>query len=238
MSCPSCMSAECVGPECVQECPEESIRVSVDLPCLPAAWSAQVTIRGEQACLADVVPLARAVADRLMGSQAPPASLCVGKGRAMTALSIPEAFCIAREIQQQPDELRNEIAERFAAAARAMIACPPPHDPRSSGSPESLWQWYVDKDIPCPLKGPHGCLMPESRPIACRLQALREAGRDTPRVDEALAELAASMEERPVDGVLLPMLLVWLRQNIDRHHRTWAASQLVERFLQTIRQTA
>ncbi|MFP4053243.1 MAG: hypothetical protein ACLFV7_05190 [Phycisphaerae bacterium] len=181
-----------------------------------------------------MVPLARAIVARLL-EDTPPEARCVGDGHAMTALSVPEAFCIAREIQQQPAALREQIADRFADAARAMIACPPPSDSAGGDSAESLWQWYVDREIPCPLQGPQGCLLPESRPIACRLRPLRVRGRHAPRVDEALADLAAAVEGRPVDGVLLPMLLVWLGRNLDRYHRTWEALQLVQRFLETLR---
>ncbi len=233
MSCPSCVTAECAG-TCSCTTPDGEIRLKLDLPYLAGDQSASVVVPQGSAGLADVVPLARAIADALVARRSPRREQkeCTGQGCAMIALSVPEAFAIAREIQELPIEQLESVAAAFHQAATAMLSSPPPAEMGFSAAPEKLWDWYAENSLGCPLKSDDQCILPHAKPLACRLRA---AGEDVPRVADALATFAARMEQTGVDGMLLPMLFAWLGQNLHRHRRQWDAETVYTTLLETMR---
>jgi hypothetical protein len=207
----------------------------LDLPFLSADPDASIVIQSGPAGLADVVPLVRALADTIVARRSPAVdeNACTGNGCAMIALSVPEAFAIAREVQALPIDQLESVAAAFHRAAAAMLASPPPPEMSFSAGPEQLWEWYAERSLRCPLQEEGRCILPEAKPLACRLAA---ADVDLPRVDDGLARFAARMEHTPVDGMLLPMLFAWLGQNLHRHRRQWDAEELYTALLETLRE--
>ncbi len=234
MSCPSCVTAESAG-TCSCTTPDGEIRLKLNLPYLDAEKSASVVIPQGSAGLADVVPLVRTIADALVARRSPARAekQCTGQGCAMIALSVPEAFAIAREVQQLPLDQLESVAAAFHQAATAMLSSPPPAEMSFSAAPEQLWSWYAENALGCPLLQDGQCLLPEAKPLSCRLRA---AGEDVPRVDDALARFAARMEQTEVDGMLLPMLFAWLGQNLHRHRRQWDTETVYATLLETLRE--
>jgi hypothetical protein len=234
MSCPSCVATEC--PEtCTCQPREGEIRLALDLPFLSADRDASIVIQSGSAGLADVVPLVRALVDTAVARTCPAGdeAECTGDGCAMIALSVPEAFAIAREVQALPIDQLESVAAAFHQATTAMLSSPPPPEMGFAARPEKLWEWYAERSLGCPLRHEGRCILPEAKPLACRL---KPADGNVPRVDDALARFAARMEDTAVDGMLLPMLFAWLGQNLHRHRRQWDAQELYTALLETLRE--
>ena len=54
------------------------------------------------------------------------------------------------------------------------------------------------------------------------------------RMSELLGRLAADLEGTNVEGLILPLAMIWVDDNAARDSRTWPAEQMVERFLEIV----
>jgi len=174
-------------------------------------------------------------------------------------LSIPEAFRIRQEVLAMPANQSKAVLKSCLDVAKKIL------DNSSESSDlypsteilgpthvSRLGRWYAGLKLPCPFLSDGLCTIYEQRPTACRehivtdSQLLCEAQCSAePQVVpmpvsvlEALGQLAAELEGTDVEAVMLPLALPWAEENSDRHHRTWPAVMMVQRFVKIIKEMA
>ncbi len=213
--------------------------------------------------LADVVPMARSLADRIVRWTAdrarrngltvrcrPGCSACC---RYLVSLSAPEALRLLQEVQALPPERRRQTVRAFAAAARRLLRARPPEIPSAppalagsgnSSALKAISEWYRGLQLDCPFLAGDLCGIYADRPIVCREQLVAAPAARLGRgpaggaevlqmplsVAEALARLAADLEQTPPESVMLPVALLWAEASAERARRTWPAAELLERF--------
>lgn len=138
--------------------------------------------------LADVVPLARAVCDRLTGTvvgqvaaQGRPITCSKGCGVCCTSyvipLTVPEAFCLQREFQALPDRQRDRLESALVALAGKITAAGlaegfaklDRNDPASLDKQRQMvGGWWARERVPCPLLRDQSCSLYPIRPVPCR----------------------------------------------------------------------
>jgi hypothetical protein len=57
-------------------------------------------------------------------------------------------------------------------------------------------------------------------------------------ITEALARLAAELEQSSIEAVMLPLALPWAEENRQRWERTWPAPMMVEKFVNILKDMA
>lgn len=58
------------------------------------------------------------------------------------------------------------------------------------------------------------------------------------QMPSALGQLASELEGTNVEGLILPLALVWCEENQERAERTWPFAMMVNRFFEIIREMA
>lgn len=172
-------------------------------------------------------------------------------------LSIPEVFRFREEVLAMPQEKGREVLARCLEVSSRIIGAVPGD---ASGAVESLAEgsvearevveWYGGLDVACPLLSEDLCTHYNERPTVCREHIITgdsPACRDIPSdnssnegphipvmpvsVLQALGELAADLEGRDLEAVMLPLALPWAEDNLERGRRSWPARLIVERFV-------
>jgi Fe-S-cluster containining protein len=105
--------------------------------------------------------------------------------------------------------------------------------------------WYRSFKQACPFLRNGLCTIYEIRPLACReyfVKGSHKACADpavTPerietilRTSEILGQLAGELEHSSVEAVMLPLVLVWHTNNLQRANQTWPAELMVKRFVE------
>jgi len=217
-----------------------------------------------RARLADVVPLARELAGRVVAAtirriRADGGDVPCRRGCAdccasyLVPVSVPEAVRLGDEIGSLPPGMRRRVAAAMLSAARRIIRAGAPslpgtlitHGGGTIACPAgAVGQWYAGLNIGCPLLEGDACQIYAHRPLACAEHMVTtspefcrgfQPGRGRiaalpVSVLEALAKLAAEVEQRPVESTLVPLLPAWNDLNAERGRRTFDAVDLVERF--------
>jgi len=147
-----------------------------------------INVRNEQARLADMVPLARAVSAkitdkinemvRLKGATIPCGKGCSACCNYLVPLAIPEVFRLREEVFAMPLVRQLLIEQGCVSAARRILDERPPDSfakPASSGVADSAAEllntassWYAGFKLSCPFLYKHICTIYEDRPMACR----------------------------------------------------------------------
>lgn len=186
---------------------------------------------------------------------------CASCCKYLIPLSSPEAFRLAAEVRSLPAPRRLGLMRSMLAAARRLLEAGPPDLPHATEtlghgivvSPAgAAGQWYAELDITCPFLVGDACAVYVQRPLACVEHMVTsppqfcghfQPGRGSilsPPVSvlEALAILAAEVEQIPLEPVMLPLLPAWCDVNAHRAEATWPATELVERFGVILRRLA
>jgi Fe-S-cluster containining protein len=205
--------------------------------------------------LADLVPPARDLADRVMrrlmehaaaaGLHVPCRRGCFACCRYIVPVSAPEAMALADAIDSLPAPQRAAQEARFHAAARAVLSAFPRLDGSSTVADLSDWHWSLGLD--CPLLNKGKCAAYAERPLSCREHyvtgspaACREKGSDQRAgllpisLAEALCAASAAIEGTGPQSVLLPLSLEWARSETRRRHRTYPAADVAEALARAI----
>ncbi|MFP4053244.1 MAG: YkgJ family cysteine cluster protein [Phycisphaerae bacterium] len=232
----------------------------IQLPVFDRVLDERVRVADVPARLADMVPLARHLAERILASAVTQLrqrglTLSCRKGcdaccHYLVPISPPEAFHLWEDLLALQGQHRRRIAESFEKAARNVLSAR--FTARADDQTELLRevaQWYTSLDQPCPLLNQHGCELHSERPVVCREYNVvsnpalcdgHNPGVAT-RLElpvslaECLMELTARVEGREPEGVILSTLLAWLPENLQRHHRTYPAIELAETMLEIVR---
>jgi len=246
---------------------ERTATLPLELPVGPARLRMKLRVPDGRWRLADVVPLARKLADALSaaalqdarrrGEQVSCRPGCCACCRYAAPLSPPEAFRLLEELRRLPPDRRGPLERGFQAAAARLAAAPAKADLLRNGrahalpSPEAVGRWYRGLDLPCPLLSGGLCSLYAARPIACRMYfvttppalcaASGAGGRRLAMpvsIVTALCRLAAELEGRAAQAVLLPMAPAWARANAARSRRSWPAHDVARRFVRILHAAA
>ncbi len=210
--------------------------------------------------LADVVPPAQALAEKIIEcvSDSTAESITCRKGcttccRYLVPLSVPEALAILDEIDRAAQSQGPGLRRRFLYAANKLTSSAAVGRGHLSGcDPKNLSRWYQSLAVDCPFLRGEICAIYPTRPIACRehlttdpVELCRDPQSGRGRtitmpfsVSQALAELAARMEQGPLEAVMLPLVLPWAEANRSRGQRTWPAEQVYGEFAAICRSLA
>ncbi|MHC4644933.1 MAG: YkgJ family cysteine cluster protein [Planctomycetota bacterium] len=163
------------------------------------------------------------------------------------------------EISGLPRSLKKLTERQWLLAARRVLIHRPPQfsgktaetATRGSAGLNTISDWYRSIKQACPFLHDRLCTIYPIRPLACREHFVAgshqvcsgEAGTgeiiEMPvRTTEVLGRLAAEIESTDIEAVMMPMVLVWHKDNLRRARRSWPAVTIVERFVEIVRQTA
>ena len=177
-----------VGGTGLRECGGEGEVVRLILDVLGEPVNVVIGVKDEQARLADIIPLARAVSTeitdkvnemvRLKGVTLPCGKGCSACCNYLVPLAIPEVFRLRDEVFAMPLVRQLLIEEGCLSAARRILGERPPGsfaELASCGAADSAAEllntassWYADFKLSCPFLYKHICTIYEERPMACR----------------------------------------------------------------------
>jgi Fe-S-cluster containining protein len=216
--------------------------------------SLRIAVRNAKGSLADIVPLARELCDRLLetrlanlpeGSATTCRKGCSACCSYLVPISICEALRINQDLNNLPVPQRLHLERTTMSAARTIMDCPPPAD----GDIEDVSRWYRSLELPCPMLQNHLCQIYDARPLACREYVVdKPAGLceiespDSPlelavSVSQALGALASQLEQSPLEAVMLPLWLAWRYDNEARANRHWPMMDMVKMLINILAQT-
>lgn len=178
----------------------------------------------------------------------------------LVPLSVPEALMLMQELGSAPEFRRRSAQRLWLLGARRILRNRPPTellDGETGGATDNganlsaLSNWYRSLKQACPFLRDGLCTIYEMRPLACREYLVRGSyracrdGHDSGKVveipvrtTEVLGRLAADLEGTSVEAVMLPLVSVWYQANRQRAEQTWAATEMVERLVTIIEETA
>jgi Fe-S-cluster containining protein len=141
-----------------------------------------------QATLADIVPLARTLCDKITGivvesvrgdgAEIPCRKGCPACcGPYLIPLSFPEVCRLNEEISTSPPHWREQILQTSLLAARRILSQKPPESFNDQTEDSSLLgeeklnlvsDWYASLKLSCPFLCDGRCSIYDQRPLACR----------------------------------------------------------------------
>lgn len=196
---------------------------------------------------------------RLNGATIPCGKGCSACCNYLVPLAIPEVFRLRQEVFALPLVRQLLIEQACLSAARRILDERPP---ASFGEPASVHadgsaaellntasSWYADFKLACPFLYNDICTIYEERPMACREYSVTGSSRACAdgagepqgihvpvRMSEVLGRLASELEATNVEGLIMPLALMWAGENPRRDERTWPAPLMVERFIEIMRE--
>lgn len=177
----------------------------------------------------------------------------------LTSLSVPEAFYLSDELLAMPVESGKAVLESYLEATKKILNNMPedididaPMQANDQSQIRRLSNWYAGLKLACPFLSDNLCTIYERRPTTCREHIVTgsskmcvvEVGNGTPvvkmpvSITEALAHLAAELEQSSVEAMMLPLALPWAVENQERGERTWPAPMVAERFVDILKEMA
>jgi len=197
---------------------------------------------------------------RALGESVPCKKGCCACCSHLVPLSVPEVFRLSLDMAGLSPSKRRGLHRRFVAAANRLFQANRakafgeelPADTDDSKLLQTGAHWYETLRLECPMLAGGICAVYPFRPIACRhyfvLSSARhcrnlQSGRGRRlmmpvSVVQALCQLAAQMEKREPQAVLLPLAPFWAQENSARRERTWPARVLCERLIGIIQDQA
>jgi len=161
----------------------ETLRFELDIAGEPMSFGVQIARKHIR--LSDIVPLARALSERLChatlqklyaeGSEIPCCKGCSACCSYLVPLSVAEAFRLTEDLSALPAGQGTAMLSACLSAAEQILQKtsdnPAAGEPcRTNGEEEEerISKWYAGLDLPCPFLSEGACTCYESRPIACR----------------------------------------------------------------------
>ena len=176
--------------------------------------------------------------------------------RCLVPLSVPEAFRLNEDIKKAPVLKRESIWRDCLNASRHILLHKPPKKivhrstEDSSNKPADInliSSWYTSFNLACPFLQQDVCTIYEQRPLACREHYIIGSAEgcseehssaevlEMPiQMPNALSQLASELEGTGEEALILPLALVWCKQNKKRAARTWPYEMMVKRFVEII----
>lgn len=175
----------------------------------------------------------------------------------LVPLAVPEVFRLFEEIRGMSLVRQLLIERECVKAAQQILGERPPAsfaDLAATDTAESTAELlctasncYADFELSCPFLYESVCTIYENRPMACReyvvtgcAQGCSGGPREVKgiympaRMSEVLGRLASDLEGTNVEGLTMPLALIWGDANAQRDSRTWPAPEMVARFMEII----
>ena len=214
--------------------------------------------------LADTVPAARAICDTLcaavaehLAAEGRPVSCRKGCSACcgyLVSVSAPEIYALQQMMTQLPAGECRRLLENCITTATQILDKDLLHKHHIGNDAQSadISAWYQELNVKCPFLAGQICRIYDQRPLACREFMVTSAPADcrTDTADEpevvnlpfsvleALARLAAALEQTEVQADMLPLALACSDRYYRRSQQTWPASELVRRFLAILQRMA
>ncbi|MCP4378161.1 MAG: YkgJ family cysteine cluster protein [bacterium] len=194
------------------------------------------------------------------GANIPCKKGCAACCRYMVPLSAPEALVMGREIGSL-SETSDATTRRALTNAANRILGGWSDSPFSktdindengeTGDIEAIGQWYASLETDCPFLSEGQCTIYDKRPLACREHVVSGIAShcegykpgygnklEMPAtVLDALAQLAADLEQTEPQAIMMPLVPFWYTENRHRLLRTWPGRELATRFLDCLSKT-
>jgi len=162
--------------------------IGLELDILGEKLDFHIGVGKERAKLADIVPPARILCDRiteivLRRISGDGESISCDKGcsaccdRCLVPLSVPEALRFKEEMIAEPSSYRESVWEVCLRAAQLILGQRPPDsliyeadasDPERAADLSLISDWYTSLNLACPFLTNSVCGIYEQRPLACR----------------------------------------------------------------------
>lgn len=218
-----------------------------------------VRIERPEACLSDIVPLAREMCDQICRVvQNTQANLneriscrkgCSACCSYLVPLSIPEVLYLQDVLTLMKREDRSFLLEMCGTPAKKILS---EYDPLRRQKLSTISQWYAGLDLPCPFLTDGICSIYEQRPLACREHMVTGSTSFCldPRsvsghvfklplsILEAVGQLAAQLEQTNIEAVMLPLAFFDSERYVSRSQRHWEAREMLETFLSILKLNA
>ena len=233
------------------------------IPLRTDSLSLTIQVADRPARPSDLVPLARAMSDRITDAcvrEARQAGLCVPcrKGCStcchfLTAVSAPEAMRLSEDIKSLGGKQERTLLAACLDASKLILNAPPP-PPGSGDGPDEhlrrLSRWYASLDLACHFLTDNACSIYANRPIACReFVVVSSPGQCGPegtassldlpiRMSECMHELACQVAQADQPTLMLPLARLWAQTNPANAQLTRPADELVERLLHVVSRQA
>lgn len=171
--------------------------IGLEINILGEALNFHISVGEGRAKLADIVPPARALCDRIteiVVRRTISDQRCIpcGKGcsaccsRHLVPVSVPEALCLKEEIDAAPAYQRESMLMACLQQARLILSRRPPK-PFTSQTEEAspvkpvdlnlVSDWYSNLKLVCPFLDNRMCSIYEQRPLACREHFIKGSAR-------------------------------------------------------------
>jgi len=224
---------------------------------------------GGRARLADIVPAARAISAKITDiateriychrGHIPCHTGCPACCSYLVSLSIPEVFCLNREVFLKPKHLSSHILRTYFLAASQIIKHRPPSPPPEQCFPDesanlselhSLSDWYASLNLVCPFMYNNQCVIYQQRPLVCREHFVTgsvhgcKGGHGEAQVVELPVRMANILCQftrelcAANDVVMIPLALAWYEKNKELDERTWPAVKMVKLFTELVKAAA
>ena len=164
----------------------EVIRLELDV--LGERADLAIVVKNERARLADIVPLARVVSEKIAdkvgeiarrnGTTIPCCKRCSACCNYLVPLAIPEVFRLRQEVLDMPVVRRLPIEQACLTAARRILDKPLPESfteearagaaDRAAALLNTASNWYAEFKLSCPFLDKDVCTIYDQRPMACR----------------------------------------------------------------------
>lgn len=240
--------------------------IKADIPIFDEEVHLCITVENKQATLADIVPLARAISDRLsnaaldiLGENGQCISCqkgCSACCNYLVPLSLSEVFQTKKELAAMPADYCRTILQRSVNSTKKILGTGFTKLQCSSTSNQyeisKLNEWYAELNISCPFLENGSCGIYEQRPLACREHLVignpnickskpgyePEVASAPVSVLEALGQLNAELNESIIEAVILPLALTLPEDYFNDSANCWPASAIVRRFIEIIKNMA
>jgi len=171
----------------INRCRSGAEIIGLELDILGEPLNLRIAVGKQQAKLADIVPLARAISTKITNAAVektrreneyiPCRPGCAACCHYLVPLSVPEAFRLVEEALTMPQARRRLMERLWLMAARRILTRKPPQTPGhqltdASGDSEIdsglISNWYRNFKLTCPFLQQRMCTIYDFRPLACR----------------------------------------------------------------------
>jgi len=224
-------------------------------------------IAAGNAHLADIVPAARVICDkiadiateqiRIEGGFIPCHKGCSTCCSYLVSLSVPEVLRFRQEFFLKQKYRSSQTLQTYLLAAKKIMSHRPPNQvfkffSNSSDNPSELnplSDWYAGLNMACPFLCNNQCSIYQQRPFVCREHFVSNPVHgcyescDKGEVIEMPVQMGTVLcrltkELCDVgDAVMMPLALAWCDVNKQLCERTWSAAKMTKLFVEIIKET-
>jgi Fe-S-cluster containining protein len=249
-----------------EKCPDDSSKITgLELDIFNKRLSFRIIAAGN-AHLADIVPAARVICDkitdttteqiRIQGGCVPCHKGCATCCSYLVSLSVPEILRFREEFFLKQKYRSNQILQTYLSAAKKIISHRPPNQvlkffANSLDNPfelNLLSDWYAGLNLACPFLCNSQCSIYQQRPFVCREHFVSNpvhscyGSCDNGEVIEMPVQMGfilcrLTKELCDIgDAVMMPLALAWCESNKQLCERTWPAAKMTKLFIEIIKE--